>query len=426
MTDTNSQLKIPKLLNEKVDKFEREFNNAILNIGKYAQENGFNILILLLRKSYSFVEHSEVYKTLEKEYGLKIFSDVEFKNELLIKLNENQSIEEIKKWKMIIFDDAINEGENISKFFDDISEIIMENYEKPQKTWQSLPHILEGQKGESPKLIISSRDFIRDLVRRGNIKITAFLINADNSEWKGRLAEQWGDELLSLCGNFCRSEQKQDFIINVAKIIDFLAHTGEIIDPDHLKIDGMFNQSLSYETIWDILNDITDGISGSIYEPDIKYYHPNKKKITIYNLPCKDWIKKDIQKIGLYSNEFQCKIRFIFFLENNESMKFYIVPIINPKIIQGKISRCKYSEIEHKFCEYCDNEMLYKYMCQDCVLFEVTTIILKSFFGEYFLKSSIKDKLKSMNPSWKFLYRRYQGTRIPKFVRDSLRNILQE
>jgi uncharacterized protein (UPF0332 family) len=358
------------------------------SLGEYAKKHEYKILILLLRKGYTFVEHTGIYKKLTEEYKLKIYSDEEFKNELRIKLGSAKNVQEIKKWKMIVFDDAIDDGESIKKFFDNISEIVSENLEKAQKTLKDISKVYKNGDGTSYKSKITSDDFIKDLVRRGNIKICAYLVNESNPEWGKKLEAKWGEKITSIINDedIGHKEQKEKFIKDVTRIIDFLAHTGEIIDPDHLKIEGKFKEPLSYETIWNILVEISNKISGSVYEPDIKYYHPDKKKITIYNLPCKEWISDDI---------------------------------VNPKIIRGNIGSCNYSGLEKRFCERCTKNVKYENICVDCILFEVTKRVILTFIKDYFLKSEVKDKLKnSLDCKWEYLDNKYEKTKITNFVNE--------
>jgi len=451
MAQIKAKLKIPNSLREKTDEFEEDIKEVMDNLGKYAEKHKYKILILLLRKGYTFVEHTGIYKRLTEDYKLKICSDEEFKNELRIKLKSAENLHEIEKWKMIVFDDAIDDGENVGNFLKDIAEIVSENSDrilkkpqkqenqtkkyikngsergvnqnslkKSQKTLKDISKVYEEGGGTSGESKISSDDFIRDLVRRGNIKICAYLVNESNPKWRKKLEDDWGEEITSIIKDedIVHKEQKEKFIRGVTRITDFLAHTGEIIDPDHLKIEGKFKEPLSYETIWNILIDISNEISGSIYEPDIKYYHPDKKKITIYNLPCKEWITGDLRKIGVDDSEFLCKIRFIFFFKDEMIEKFLMVPIVNPKImIIGDLGRCNYSGLEKRFCEFCMKNVKYESKCLDCILFEATKRVVSTFINEYFLKCVNKDKLEnSLDFKWEYLEKKYEGTEIPKFV----------
>lgn len=420
MAQIKAKLKIPNSLREKTDEFEADIKEVMENLGKYAEKHKYKLLILLLRKGYTFVEHpTGIHKKLTEDYKLKIYSDEEFKNELRIKLGKPENLQEIKKWKMIVFDDAIDDGENVGFFFKDIAEIVSENLEKSQKTLKDISKVYEEGDGTTCEPKISSDDFIRDLVRRGNIKICAYLVNEGNPKWGKKLEAKWGEKITSIIKDedIGHKEQKEKFIKDVTRIIDFLAHTGEIIDPDHLKIEGKFKEPLSYETIWKILIDISNKISGSVYEPDIKYYHPDKKKITIYNLPCKEWISDDIRNIGIENSDFQCKIRFIFFFKDEMIEKFQIIPIVNPKIIRGNIGSCNYSGLEKRFCELCTKNVKYENICVDCILFEATKRVVSTFINEYFLKCVNKNKLeKSLDFKWEYLEKKYEGTEIPKFV----------
>ncbi|MGB3458676.1 MAG: hypothetical protein WBB08_05160 [Halobacteriota archaeon] len=395
------QLKTPRVLQEKISKFEKNLKRFMITLGEYANEHEYQILVLLLRKGYAFVRHEqEVFDMLTKEYGLKICSDEEFKNEIRIKVECDKTKPELKDWKIILFDDAIDDGENIVKLLKDISNII-------------------------------SKDFVKDSIKRGNIKIGAYVINESNIEERKKIEEEWGkgiicDEIIGY------KKQKKEFLEEVLNIMGYFAHIGEIIDPDHLIITGDFKNPLSYESIREALEDICNGIPGSdVYEADIKYYHPLRKKMGIYGLPCQEWIGKDAEKIGIDKSIFQCKIRFIFFLnEDATTEKFQIIPIVNPKIVKGEIRGCNYSGLEKRFCEMCKKnienndvniEDMYANICLDCVLFEVTGRILSKFINKYFIEV-FKNELKKLDPSWVYLEKKYKRTDISKLVKEIISN----
>jgi hypothetical protein len=358
------QLKTPRVLQEKISEFEKNLKRFMTTLGEYAKEHEYQILVLLLRKGYAFVRHEpEVYDLLTKKYGLKICSDEEFKNVIRIKVECDKTKPELKDWKIILFDDAIDDGENIVKLLKDVSDII-------------------------------SKDFVKDSIKRGNIKIGAYVINESNIEERKKIEEEWGSEII--CEDI---------------------------------INGNFNVPLPYETLREALGDICKRIPGSdVYEADIRYYHPTRKKMGIYGLPCQEWIGEDAEKIGVDKSIFQCKIRFIFFLnEDATTEKFQIIPIVNPKIVEGEIGACNHSDLEKRFCEMCKKNIknnvniddIYTNICLDCVLFEVTGRILSKFIDEYF-SNAFKRELKKLDCRWVYLEEKYKRTDIPKLVKEMI------
>ena len=393
------QLKTPRVLQEKISEFEKNLKRFMTTLGEYAKEHEYQILVLLLRKGYAFVRHEpEVYDLLTKKYGLKICSDEEFKNVIRIKVECDKTKPELKDWKIILFDDAIDDGENIVKLLKDVSDII-------------------------------SKDFVKDSIKRGNIKIGAYVINESNIEERKKIEEEWGSEII--CEDIIGYKKpRKEFLEEVLNIMSYLAHIGEIIDPDHLIINGNFNVPLPYETLREALGDICKRIPGSdVYEADIRYYHPTRKKMGIYGLPCQEWIGEDAEKIGVDKSIFQCKIRFIFFLnEDATTEEFQIIPIVNPKIVEGTIRDCNHSGLGIRFCEICRKriknntvniEDIYADICLDCVLFEVTIRILSKFIDEYF-SEVFKSELMKLNYSWKYLEKKYKRTDIPQLVKRRL------
>ena len=393
------QLGMPEVLKRKISEFENNLERVMITLGEYAKEHKYQILVLLLRKGYGFVAHNpKIYNLLTKKYGLTICSDEDFKNEIRIKVKSNNKKPELKDWKIILFDDAIDDGENIVKLLGEVSDII-------------------------------SKDFVKDSIKRGNIKIGAYVINESNIEERKKIEEEWGKGII--CNEIIGYKKpKKAFLEEVLNIMDYLAHIGEIIDPDHLIITGNLKDPLSYESIQEALEDICNMMPGSdVYEADIRYYHPSRKKMGIYGLPCKEWIGEDAEKIGVDKSIFQCKIRFIFFLnEDATTEKFQIIPIVNPKIVEGTIRDCNHSGLGIRFCEICRKniknnnvniEDIYADICLDCVLSEVTIRILSKFIDEYF-SEVFKSELMKLNYSWKYLEKKYKRTDIPLLVKERL------
>ena len=126
--EPHDEFKPPKFLREEIENIEKEIEEIMERIGDYANKHGYKFLVLLLRKGYAFVEHKTDDKTIKEKLekkGLKVISDEEFKLKLKIwKLKDEKKLEELKK--IIIFDDAIDEGKHIKEIIEDIRKILGE------------------------------------------------------------------------------------------------------------------------------------------------------------------------------------------------------------------------------------------------------------------------------------------------------------
>ncbi len=190
------------------------------------------------------------------------------------------------------------------------------------------------------------------------------------------------------------------------RIINYFAHIGEILDPDHLIIEGLLKK-IPYEELWKKMQELRKEINaGGVYESDIRFYHPSKKKIGIYDIPYEK------SKIEIP----QRKIRFIFFLDGNaEAYKFQLIPIINPKIPRIKnIKECSYN-YDYKFCEndFADYRDAYEEyeegeVCRDCILFNITMDLVSKFVSHFRKKFNFK-----INKCfWNYMSRKYEDTNI--------------
>ena len=127
--EPHDEFKPLKFLCKEIENIEKEIEEIMERIGNYANKHGYKFLVLLLRKGYAFVEHKTDDKTikekLEKKGQLKVISDEEFKLKLKIwKLKDEKKLEELRK--IIIFDDAIDEGKHIKEIIKDIHKILGE------------------------------------------------------------------------------------------------------------------------------------------------------------------------------------------------------------------------------------------------------------------------------------------------------------
>ena len=199
------------------------------------------------------------------------------------------------------------------------------------------------------------------------------------------------------------------------RIINYFAHIGEILDPDHLIIEGLLLEKIPYEELWKKMQELRKEINGGVYESDIKSYHPSKKKIGIYDIPYDIKSKIEIP---------QRKIRFIFFLDGNaEAYKFQLIPIINPKIPCIKKKECSYN-YDYKFCEndFADYRDAYgeEEVCRDCILFNITMDFVSEFLSHFRKKLNFK-----INKCfWNYMSSKYKDTNIGN--RNKIKEILME
>ena len=199
------------------------------------------------------------------------------------------------------------------------------------------------------------------------------------------------------------------------RIINYFAHIGEILDPDHLIIEGSLELKMPYEELWEKMQELREEINGGgVYESDIKSYHPSKKKIGIYDIP---YEKSEIEIP-------QRKIRFIFFLDGNaEAYKFQLIPIINPKIPRIKKKECSYN-YDYKFCEndFADYRNAYggEEVCRDCILFNITMNFVSEFLSHFRKKFNFK-----INKCfWNYISSKYEDTNIGN--ENKIKEILME
>jgi hypothetical protein len=130
------------------------------------------------------------------------------------------------------------------------------------------------------------------------------------------------------------------FFSKILKINAYLAHIGDIIDPDHWHINVECGPPIPYSTFWEVLKQIS---KGKIYDGNIKFYH-ERKKLGIYGLD--EWIEEKVadlkEKYGLEDLKItQCKLRFLLepagepYKQNSHYdftvNHFLMVPIVNLK-----------------------------------------------------------------------------------------------
>jgi len=197
------------------------------------------------------------------------------------------------------------------------------------------------------------------------------------------------------------------------RLINYFTHIGEILDPHYLIIEGSLKKRIPYEELWRKMHEFKEEIhAGGVYEADVRFYHPSRKKIGIFGIPVKS---KSIETP-------ERKLRFVFFLNGGgEARRFQMVPVISPII--PCITECSY-DYEHEFC----NKDFEKYrkaygeeeVCRDCILFNITTDTIPELLCLFGYEFNAKIK----NCSWDSMSRKYRNTEIGK--ENKIEEILTE
>jgi len=122
------EFKPPKFLHEEIESVEKEIKEFMGRIGDYAEKNGYKVLVVPTRKGYELVKHEIGGKTIEErlgEKGVKVISDEELKWKLKVEeLRDAENLGELRK--IIIVDDAIDEGKYVKGVVRDIYKILGE------------------------------------------------------------------------------------------------------------------------------------------------------------------------------------------------------------------------------------------------------------------------------------------------------------
>jgi len=362
--------KTPEVLLKQIEQIECELkkyvNEKLIKYGKN------KVLVTIPRKGHVLIDHLEqdsVIRTRLKETFTSRVTAEEFFDRT-----------DLHDKDLIIFDDAVDEGRKINDF--------LQNYER--------------RLGKSKEEL------------KEKIKIGAFIVN-DRHYSKLVDEEKLLDE--NLIGRK-EPEEKYRFLKKVLDIITYLIHSGDIIDPDHLLIEGTFTEYIPYKKIWIILKNIDT----NIYEPDFGLYHPGKKKITIYNVPYSKWI--DVTQLNIINKDFQCKIRFVFDIFQCDQdlyvKKFTIVPVINP-IIKNKWSEMC-NNFEKKFCKedyYKDQDLI----CVDCVLYKLIINVMRGFMKEWYENLKINNiNTSDEKVTWNHLDNTYEKSFGPDMLKDKIFN----
>lgn len=249
----------PGILLEKIKKVEDELKEYVSEkLIKYGKNK---ILVTIPRKGHVIIDHLKK-EDPDIEIKLRAFTGI-------VSAEEFFEMKNLHDKELIIFDDAVDEGVKIGKFLKDYQKCL----------------------GKSDK------DFFT--IKKKNIRIGAFVVNKKNYSSlldEGKLNEE-------LIGSI-EPEEHYRFLKKILDIITYLIHSGDIIDPDHLLIKGTFTEYVPYSKIWTILKNTND----KIYEADFGFYHPEKKKITLYDIPYSKWI--DTTHLNIINKKFQCNPHF--------------------------------------------------------------------------------------------------------------------
>lgn len=360
----------PAILYQKIKIFENKLKQYVdKKLIKYGKGR---VLVTIPRKGNVIIGHLKQDQSILGQKLDKAFVDI-------ISADDFFEIKSLHHNKIIVFDDAVDEGHKIEDF--------LNKYQR----------ILDMDDNEFSKF------------HKENIKIGAFVVNGKYySELisKGRLNE----ELVGI-----RENDKKNFLNTILDIIAYLIHTGDIIDPDHLIIKGTLNKHITYSKMWDILKNTHD----KLYEADFGYYHPDKKKVALYDLPYSDWV--DVEHLNILDKKFQCKVRFVFDMVQCKQdllvTDFMLAPVINPIIRIGLSQDCM--KFEKQICKKFQMEPTK--CCVDCVLFEVVTKVMSNFTKKWFKNlNETGVSIENVEVSWNHLNSTYKDY----FQTDELKKLI--
>lgn len=391
-----------KYIQNYIDEIEEElvvFFNEVLD---YAKNNDFKIVVLILRKCYFIYKVLLEREKIKQESGIKVIPDSTFLGIIKYKaLTNKESI--YMGQKILVIDDTINTGSTINKFI----ECLIENI-------KLFPEFKEKK----------NKEIIQNYFGENNLKIGAYAINESKQtirKFKETLFIKWGGVYVCDKLMFNREGTDEEFHGRIFRLVDYTASIGEIIDWDHLSIKATIAKPIDYHKLWKILENICEKLPRArLYKSNIMFFHTKKVKIGIYGINCLAFIN-DLKPL-IMLDKFQCKIRFIFTMDDKLERinKVKIIPIVNPDIIQVKLRNREFCSqvIRIQLCSALNipdaviNPENFDDLCRDCLLFEIITRITKTFIQEYFLmeKQLIEHQISNFDCKWELFSSIYNGS----------------
>lgn len=346
----------PVDLKERLKNTEISLSDFLNRSSRDARNDGCNVLVPLMRKGDVIVKRLLEEKKFDS-HGLDISDLISFLRGKL------------KGKKPLFFDDASNRGFTIMNILDHLKNLNMKDYDLNMKDYDIATYCINTQ-------------YIHDDIRKQ----------------------------INFIGKSCNEKQ---FYSEVRDILLYIASCGSIIDFDHMTFQCEFENGISAPVIMELLTELH---LGTIFEPDLDYLHPKRKKVTIFDINTRKVMQEENKDYPICIQEIDTsKIRMIFEKRSswNDIYKMDIDPIVNP-VIKVNSEKCNIKD-DRQICslikeEYSDIETypVEPHPCVDCVVYTMVTSLAKNFlrnFSQELFSRGIKFKVKDIQyPYMKIKY----------------------
>jgi|GEM_PF-5447293 len=349
--DENSKLYYDERI-KKVEKELKEFIDKKL-VPKLSCEKDV-VLVPVMRKGMILIEQ------LKKDTGLK---NCNICSPIYLELKQLNN-KELNNKEIVLFDDAIQEGKTVERYLNKLKNL---------------------------------------QINLDNVKVVTYLLNKDACNKSTLYEESIKPRLLIEPGKTCSD---WEFHREVSDILMYITHLGIITDPDHLVVNAKFVKRQEPSRVMELFESL--GI-GEVFEPDLDYLHPTRKKITL-NLTEQEYHKLTGKELPEHVEGIDiCKIRFIFELDQDDhkAQIHNIVPIVLPVV--NNISDEQQDQVIQKYgfsleCKKEDYDGIPCYL--DAIIYHMTTSLLKGFFREFSKTSKERNmqlKKGSISSTWEYL-----------------------
>ena len=335
---------------ERIKKVERELKEFIDKrlVPKLSCEEDV-VLVPIMRKGTILIEQ------LKKDTGLKncnICFPIYLKPE------------QLNNKKIVLFDDAIHEGKNIEKYFKKLQNLSSISYNK---------------------------------IDLDNVKVVTYLLNEEVCS-KSEICKRLLVEPYKKCSDW-------EFRREVSDLLMYIAHLGEIKDPDNLVVNAKFVEQQKIDKVLELFKNL--GIENIVQSP-LNYLHPNKMKITL-NLTEQEYSDLTGELPEYVDGIDMCGVHFIFELnqKNHKAQIYDIVPVVLPVVNNLQDNQQNKVIKEYGFNLDCKRESYDSIPCYiDTIIYHMTTSFFKEFFGDFSKISKERNmqlKKGSISSKWEYL-----------------------
>jgi hypothetical protein len=363
---------LKKPLKERIERIERDIFDFLSHYLEPACKEHNALIIPTMRKGAVLLQY------LCKKYNLEL--DAEYSG--------YYGKDKLDKRYVILFDDAVEKGDVLKEYLNLLTEELK--------------------------------------INRDNISFAAYCINNERCPQKIK-------DMIDIGPPETKRLNDVDFRREVSDIMLLIASLGQIIDPDHLVIEAKYKSSKFQR---DIMSGLKKLGVGEIFEPNLDYLYPYRKKITL-NLKEEGYrtlVKESNLPIGVEKIDI-AKIRFLFnydYDKENNAIKINelsIIPIVNPTI------RCLNLEEQSKVLEKYENfgrvvkSENYFYGTPpyvDIIIYDMTTSLIKAFLEK--CSQEIKGNIELENVLWNYYSSKYKDQNFDELLlkfKSQLEQIVQ-